>query len=137
MSKSSLHEHAHNLQSEHAMVEDTITDGKRIAQLLASELTGLEMEPLNKVTVVDANADASPSETGTIAYSLSYRDEMVATVSIYPTYANVTFTINTPWPDHMSQPSVVHESNDRIVRLTSGAAVKRGVDAIAAVLSHR
>jgi predicted acetyltransferase len=39
------------------MVENRITDGKRIAQLLASELTGLEQPPLDRIEVVDATPD--------------------------------------------------------------------------------
>jgi hypothetical protein len=54
------------------MVENRVTDGTRIAQLLASELTGLSRGPLSGVEVVDADPDAEPSPGGTFAYAFEH-----------------------------------------------------------------
>lgn len=65
------------------MVEDQITDGKRIAQLLASELTGLAAGRLARVSVVDADPDAGPSDGGTFAYGIAVDGERVADVYVH------------------------------------------------------
>ena len=49
------------------MVEDRLRDGKRIAQLLASELTG-DQATLAHVVVADADPDVEPTENGAFAY---------------------------------------------------------------------
>lgn len=49
------------------MVEDRLTDGKRIAQLVASELTG-DGGGLARVVVADADPDVEPTVDGAFAY---------------------------------------------------------------------
>ena len=96
------------------MVEDRVTDGKRIAQLLASELSGLETGPLAAVAVADADPDAEPTPGGTVAYRVTYRDEQVGTARIYPERAVLSLS-----------------AGDRTeVSIGSGAAVKRTVDTV-------
>ncbi|WP_436934962.1 hypothetical protein [Halovenus marina] len=75
------------------MVEDRITDGERIAQLLASELTGLDVEPLEGVTVVDADRDVSPSSDGPVAYRIRHRESYVGAVRLYPDGARLQLTV--------------------------------------------
>ncbi|WP_123533541.1 hypothetical protein [Halosimplex salinum] len=117
------------------MVEDRVSDGKRIAQLLSSELSGRDRGTLGDVTVVDADPDAEPSPEGTVAYGIAYRDERVATVRIYPDAATIsvdlaaeTVTAAVRGPDLR----VVDETD---LRIESGAAVKRAVDALVAGLA--
>lgn len=50
-----------------AMVQDRLSDGKRIAQLLASELTG-DQSTLANVVVADADPDVEATEDGAFAY---------------------------------------------------------------------
>jgi len=50
------------------MVEDRLTDGRRIAQLLASEVTG--HGDLGALAVTDADPDAAPTPEGTFAYAI-------------------------------------------------------------------
>ncbi|TYT61312.1 hypothetical protein [Natrialba swarupiae] len=59
------------------MVEERITDGKRIAQLLASELEGREDGGLERIAVTDADRDVEPTADGARAYDVSVlsRDE--------------------------------------------------------------
>ena len=49
------------------MVEDRLTDGKRIAQFVASEVEGHEELPLS---VADADPDVEPTEDGAFAYRI-------------------------------------------------------------------
>jgi len=49
------------------MVQDRLRDGTRIAQLVASELTG-DRRSLARVAVVDADPDVEPTADGAFAY---------------------------------------------------------------------
>ncbi len=51
------------------MVQDRLRDGTRIAQLLASELTG-NRGRLESVVVVEANPDVEPTADGALAYRI-------------------------------------------------------------------
>lgn len=79
------------------MVERALSDGKRIAQLLASELTGREAPPFDAVAVTDADPDVEPSPDGARAYdvrrSTDDGDERVATVFVLPERARVEFAV--------------------------------------------
>lgn len=132
------------------MVERQITDGRRIGELLASELTGLDVGVLGAVEVVDADADASPDEGGTQAYRVAYRERVVASVWLYPDSIELRLHGGYTWSDGSGAagsrfervtdsegpggdkaPTV--ESEDRL-RVDSGAAVKRAVDALRVAL---
>lgn len=71
------------------MVEDRITDGKRIAQLLASELTGLSTGPADRLDVEDADPDAEPSAEGTYAYAISWDGNRVGEVFVHERVARI------------------------------------------------
>lgn len=107
------------------MVQDRVSDGKRIAQLLASELTGLETGPLGAVTVADADGDAMPSDGGTFAYRITASDRAVATVTLYPEYAELAFAVE-PAATEAFDPA----GESPTVSVTDGAAVKDAVDLI-------
>jgi hypothetical protein len=110
------------------MVDNTITDGKRIAQLLASEVTGLDGRLLGAVSVTGADPDSAPTQSGTEAYTVVAGDDPVGTVSMYPESATLTFERAVSWPDDQ-RPALLDESDDVLV-VSSGAGVKRAVDAI-------
>jgi hypothetical protein len=61
------------------MVEDRTTDGKRIAQLLSSEVSSREDSGLDRLAVVNADADAEPSAEGELAYEIALRDDADST----------------------------------------------------------
>lgn len=116
------------------MVEDRITDGTRIGQLLASELTGRESGPLADVSVVDADPDVEPTPDGAFAYAVEFRDERVGAVHVTAETARLTL---------FSGPAVDVERDDVTVESTasgtvlvahSGASVKRLVDELVATL---
>jgi hypothetical protein len=96
------------------MVEDRLRDGTRIAQLVASELTG-DRGRLAQVVVVDADPDVEPTEDGAVAYRVAHVSAseavaigeqgqttvddsvdadrtMLATVFVHPERARVEFT---------------------------------------------
>ncbi|WP_336025267.1 hypothetical protein [Halobellus salinisoli] len=54
------------------MVEERLTDGRRIAQFLASEVTGHE-DDLGSLVVTDADADVEPTPDGAFAYAIERR----------------------------------------------------------------
>jgi hypothetical protein len=66
------------------MVEERVTDGRRIAQLLASEIRGHERGPLDRLTVVDVE-DVEGSEFGEFAYGVdrSVGNERVRVADVY------------------------------------------------------
>lgn len=101
------------------MVDDRVTDATRVAQLLASELTGLEVGPLETVDVTDADPDAEPSPEGTVAYRVTADGESVGTVLLYPDRVVADLGVE----------GSARTTDDELV-VESGAAVKRVVDAI-------
>ncbi len=73
------------------MSADRITDGHRIAQLLASELeSGASHDAL---AVTDADPDVEPTPEGALAYRVlnTARDEPIATVYVQPDRVRVEF----------------------------------------------
>lgn len=111
------------------MVEDRITDGKRIAQLLASELTGIETPPMDRVEVVDATPDAEPSPEGTEAYSVALDGDRIGTVTAYPDAAVLSVRGSLPDGFESAEGLGVDVGDGRSsVRIEYGAAVKGAVD---------
>ena len=53
------------------MVQDRLRDGTRIAQLVASELTG-DREALAQLVVVDADPEVEPTDDGALAYRVTH-----------------------------------------------------------------
>jgi hypothetical protein len=117
------------------MVEDRITDGKRIGQLLASELTGLERDPLGAVSVVDADPDVEPGETeagsdpGAFAYRIEADGESIGTVVV--TESTARLRLARPTASRPERDDVTVENGGETVVAHSGAAVKRLVDVVA------
>ena len=104
------------------MVEDAIDDPRRIAQLLASELTGLDTGRLADVAVVDADRDAEPNEEGTTAYRIEYDGDPLGDVVLYPDAAVVELA-----------PGLPAERSQ--IPVETGAASKRAVDEIRDVIA--
>jgi hypothetical protein len=121
------------------MVEDRITDAKRIAQLLASELTGRQHGPLSSLAVVDADRDAEPSPDGTTAFAIEFEGERVGTVELFESRAVVAVTSDT---DDLAAAAderglAAERTDDGVtIEIDHGAAVKRAADALAAVLDE-
>jgi hypothetical protein len=134
------------------MVVDRVTDGGRIAQLLASELSGREEGPLARLSVVDADRDAEPSAEGTTAYGIAVDGHQVGDVLLYPDSAELHLDATPTSPkdadssslldvgavvESVRSPGLAAElTGDRgaVVTIQFGAAVKRAVDALVAGL---
>lgn len=106
------------------MVEDCITDGTRIAQLLAAELSGVDVGVLETVTIVNSTPSATPSEDGTRAYEIAVNGDPIATVDLYPDTVIVRLRESRTWP------TADQVTRDQSLRIESGAGVKRAVDTI-------
>lgn len=53
------------------MVEDRLTDGRRVAELLASDLTGRADPPFDRIRVTDPDRDVTPTTDGARAYDVT------------------------------------------------------------------
>ncbi|WP_225334825.1 hypothetical protein [Halomicrobium urmianum] len=130
------------------MVEDRITDGKRIGQLLASELTGLERGSLADVEVVDAEPDAEPTPDGTVAFGVDHDGERVATAYVHDDHARLAVE-GAPGDEVAAEREGDSDGIERddldvnadgegaTIRVHSGAAAKRAADALRTVLASR
>jgi hypothetical protein len=121
------------------MVEERIEDGHRIAQLLASEITGRESGALAALAVVDADPDVEPTDDGAFAYGIDRDGQRLADVFVQPARAYVEVRDGVE--------AAVEEAEDADLRVRpkatdppralvfveSGAAVKRAVDVLVAV----
>jgi hypothetical protein len=122
------------------MVEDRVTDPRRVAQLLASELSGRETGRLARVSVVDADEDAEPSPDGTVAYGVAVDGERAGEVVLYPEAAALVVQDGALGLDRVvaaardGDLAVDREGEDATVRVETGASTKRAVDAVVAGL---
>jgi len=124
------------------MVEDAITDPGRIAELLASELTGLETGPLAAVEVVDADRDATPSPDVTLAYAVAHDQDRIGRVLLYPDRAVVELDGVGNVPGDLpgaDRESIAIERTTDVLALdvSTGAASKGAVDVLRAVLASQ
>lgn len=127
------------------MVERRLSDGHRIAELLASELA-VDVGPLRHLTVVDAVSDADPSVDGRFAFGVQrFADpgqgggELVAETFLQPDRVYVEFRVS---PHRVAEiardqglrvrPKAVQPPRT-IVFLEDGAQVKRILDAFCQV----
>jgi hypothetical protein len=120
------------------MVGDVVEDGKRIAQLLSSELTGLQRGPLSEVSVVDADTDAEPSPDGTVAYGVAYEGDRVGQVRMFPTSVTLDLSLDDERiVRHAADAGLDGERSDDGIRVhvETGASVKRAVDVLRMTLS--
>lgn len=116
------------------MVEKRITDGRRIAQLLASEIEGREDGGLGSLSVADADPDAG---TGARAYDVADGEGVLARVFVGDDRARIEFarggeTVRSATFGDRDDLEV-RESEDRtVLEVGSGAAVKPATRALAA-----
>jgi hypothetical protein len=115
------------------MVEDRIADGRRIAELLSSELEGRDGR-LAAYSVTNAQRDVAPSADGSRAYDVERDGERVARVFVQP--ERVRIEVGTAPEATLSAAEdarlrVRPKSTDppqTIVFVEDGAAVKRATD---------
>ncbi|MFB6111816.1 MAG: hypothetical protein ABEJ35_04685 [Halobacteriaceae archaeon] len=71
------------------MVEDHVESGRRIAELLASEVDGRSDGGLAALAVTNADTDVTPSADGAKAYDITAAGTRIATVYVHPDRARV------------------------------------------------
>lgn len=122
------------------MVEDRITDGRRIGQLLASEVRGRERGPLGALAVVDVQ-DVEGSTQGEFAYGLALDGECLADVFVHEERARVEFRSGLEAAAGAAEREGLRvrleetDSRRTLVFVASGAAVKRAADVLEAVVA--
>lgn len=124
------------------MVDDELTDGRRIAQLLASEVTGRTDGLLGDLSVVDADPDARPTAAGTFAFAIVVRDgggggseatRRVGAVEVTPGAAvlDLAVAVDPGAAAHRDDVRWLDEDRRRLA-IERGAAVKPAVDLLRA-----
>lgn len=113
------------------MANNRITDGKRIGQLLASELTGLERGRLGAVSVADADPAVEPTADGAFAFRVETDDRTIGSVTVTPETARLQLERATTFATDRTDVTV---EDERTVVAHSGAAVKTLVDVVATTL---
>jgi hypothetical protein len=72
------------------MVDERLSDGRRIAQLLASEVTG-HAGDLAALSVTDADPDVAPTPDGAFAYGIDRDGDRLASAFVQPDRVRVEF----------------------------------------------
>jgi hypothetical protein len=128
------------------MVEDRITDGRRIAQLLASEFDGRSDGALDQVAVANADPDVDPTPEGTRAYDVTVGGSTVASVLTHPESARVVVSGSADGAAGGIKEAVEGGGSDGVwiegasgddepaIVVEHGAAVKGAVDALTALI---
>ena len=118
------------------MVREYVRDGKRIAQLLASEVDGREDGILDRLAVVDPDPDVEGSPDGERAYRIARDDDPVATVFVHEDRTRIEFREGVDAAAETGsdvglrvRPKAV-EPPRTLVFVENGAEVKRAVDVI-------
>ncbi|ELZ08457.1 hypothetical protein C479_13998 [Halovivax asiaticus JCM 14624] len=131
------------------MVEERVTDGVRIAELLASEVEGRTDGPLGSVRVTDADTDVEPTANGARAYTITREagdgtngkeeDTTLVTVNVHDDRIHLAFRVV---PDVATDVASGAGLRTRpkattppqtLVFVESGGEVKRAVQVLATV----
>jgi len=122
------------------MVEERLTDGRRIAQLLASEVTG-HGDALAGLSVADADPDVDPTPDGTFAYGIDRDGSRVASVFVQPDRIRVEFgcavgaAADTAREEGLRVRPKAVDPPRTLVFVADGAQVKRLLAVLRAVVS--
>ncbi|MFB6157420.1 MAG: hypothetical protein ABEJ34_06230 [Haloferacaceae archaeon] len=119
------------------MVDRRVTDGIRIARLLASEVEG-HGGRLAAVSVVAADPDVDPTAEGAFAYAIARDGDRLAEVYVRPDGVRVEFLVA---PDRAAAAAAGRDLAVRrpdgtahtLVAVEDGAAVKRALRVVEAV----
>lgn len=122
------------------MVEERVSDGVRIAQLLASEVTGGATP--TALAVTDADPDVEPTTDGATAYRITHDGEAIAHVAVQPERCYVEFS-HAPAvaadaareADLRTRPKAVDPPRT-LVFVPDGVAVKRVLPVLRAVADN-
>jgi hypothetical protein len=126
------------------MVEERTTDGKRIAQLLSSEVSGREDSGLAELDVVNADPDVEGSADGELAYEIARVEEdepeSLAEVYVHENRVRIEFREAVDTAAEAAEevglrvrPKAVRPPRT-LVFVEDGAEVKRSTDVLVAVV---
>lgn len=124
------------------MVEDSITDGRRIAELLSSELSGREDGELERFAVTNADRDVEPSVDGARAYDVEYDeydDGCLARVYVQPDRVRLELEVGRAAATEAATDAELRvrpkatTPPKTLVFVENGAEVKRATDVLEAV----
>ena len=126
------------------MVEERITDGRRIAELLASELDGREDDELASIAVTNADRDVEPTADGARAYDVTLAlpsddAHRIARVFVHEDRARLEFETGQDVAAEAAEDLELRvrpkatQPPRTLVFVESGAAVKRATDVVKAV----
>ncbi|MFB6104612.1 MAG: hypothetical protein ABEJ57_05940 [Halobacteriaceae archaeon] len=125
------------------MVERTVEDGRRIAALLASELSGRSDGALARVTVADADRSVTGSAAGERAYDVALDGAVIGAVYVHEHRGRLTLETGvdtareTAASKELRVRAVPGPSPRVHVFVPDGGAVKRVVGAVTAVADAR
>ncbi|MFB6070947.1 MAG: hypothetical protein ABEJ76_07970 [Halanaeroarchaeum sp.] len=120
------------------MVEREITDGRRIAELLAAELEGRSDPPFDAVALVDENWDAEPDGPGGRVFTVRYAGTSLADVVIQPDRAHLDLDVGLADAERAAAANDLRARPKAttppglLVFVENGAAVKRATDVLVA-----
>ncbi|WP_254768906.1 hypothetical protein [Salinilacihabitans rarus] len=120
------------------MVEDRTTDGRRIAELLASEVDGREDGELARFAVTNADRDVEPTADGARAYDLERDGERFARAFVHPERVHLEFEGGREAAVDAAEAAALRarpkatRPPKTLVFVESGAAVKRATDVLQA-----
>jgi hypothetical protein len=121
------------------MVEDRVTDGERIAELLSSELHGREDGALARVAVVDPVEDVDPTVDGELVYRVEADGETLASVHVHPERVHLAFATRQDAAAEAARDADIRvrpkatRPPETLMFVESGAAVKAAADVVAAL----
>lgn len=125
------------------MVTECVTDGRRIGELLSSELTARTDGPLSTLSVVNADSGAEASEQGTFAYVIAVEEDdgsnRLAEAFVHPDRLRIEFRTEL---DAVASAAAAADLRVRptddpprvLVFVDDGAAVKRALGVIGVAL---
>lgn len=121
------------------MVDERVTDGTRLGELLASELDNRTDTGLARIEVRNVDEAATATPAGTEAYEIWIDTDPIATVSLYPDQVELRF----PAPEapvlELADSvgltgSKIPENDSVVVWVDDGAEVKRVVEVFVGLL---
>ncbi|WP_226039104.1 hypothetical protein [Natrinema sp. DC36] len=121
------------------MVDDRITDGRRIAELLSSEIDGREDGELAHFAVTNADRDVEPTADGARAYDITRHDERIGRAFVHDDRAHLELEAGQDVAaeaaadvDLRVRPKTTQPPKT-LVFVESGAEVKRATDVLQTV----
>lgn len=140
------------------MARDRVTDGKRIGQLLSSEIHGHERGALGRLSVAEADTDVEPTSEGAFAYGIDFsavetddesesgtnkKNERIAAAYVHPDRLRIEFETGVETAanaadsaDLRVRPKAV-EPPRTLVFVESGAEVKPLLNIVRTVAEER